>query len=138
MELRYNDPEKLFRVGVCLSDVFVNTSTIPGAGKGLFARRFFQKDELVTVSPVIFLPLDSLVDSINSSVIVNYVLVSSEEEIEIGALPLGYPGLINHASGNDSNIDYLWYDWDLDRQPQARAIINQLTLQFSCHFFPRH
>ncbi len=48
--------ERLEKEGFCLSDVYIAESNGTLSGYGVFARRYFKKGEIVTISPVLALP----------------------------------------------------------------------------------
>lgn len=116
--------------GVCLSDVVVATSAIAIANHGLHAFRPFRKGELITVTPVLVLPMDIVRDTRDSSVLMNYVW--TEPDARVGLFPLSHAAMINHAPtrvGDDSplepvdpydndeaiqyyaNVEVGWFDW---------------------------
>ena len=47
------DRDFLLQHSICLESLAVNTSTIPHAGRGAFAKRTYQKGEIITSSPVV-------------------------------------------------------------------------------------
>jgi hypothetical protein len=96
--------------GHCLTDVRIGTSTVEGAGKGLFAARDFTAGEVVTISPVLTLPKRVVDDSAADSVLMNYCFSSPDSDLVI--FPVNYGLMINHASGtNKANVAVDWYDW---------------------------
>jgi hypothetical protein len=103
--------------GVCLTDVYVDLSKINGAHYGLFAAKKFLAGELITVSPVLPVPMSIVSESIDASVWMNYVLTAVNASI--GLHPLGYIGMINHGpSYHDTyphiaNIQLQWFDWQV-------------------------
>eukprot|EP01033_Poteriospumella_lacustris_P002554 gene2554-1854_t len=126
--------QELDERGVCLSDVMVATSGIAIANHGLHAFRPFRKGELVTVTPVLALPMDIVRDTRDLSVLMNYVW--TEPDSRVGLFPLGHAAMINHAptrTGDDSppdpvdpfdgdylsdeaiqyyaNVEVGWFDW---------------------------
>lgn len=128
LDLAY-EPDELAEKGVCVSDIIVATSTISIANLGLHAFRSYQKGELITVSPVLVLPMDVVENTKASSTLMNYVW--TEANAKVGLFPLGHAAMINHASAkpdtlvehivNDSeenedsavysNAAIRWFDW---------------------------
>lgn len=103
--------EYLQENGICVSNVFINTSTIPLAGRGLFSKRNYKKGEIVTISPVLFLPKHRMQDeSIYTSVLFNYCLTS--EGSDVALLPIGFGSMINHGGKTKSNVYIDWYNWE--------------------------
>jgi hypothetical protein len=85
---------------VCLSDVNIKRSRISShhqtAGNGLFAKRAFQKDELITVSPVLLLEYHHLLETYYniSSLLMIYSFYKSRSSVAL--LPLGLSSMMNH------------------------------------------
>lgn len=105
----YENIQDLNSLGICMSDVHVAKSSIPGAGRGLFASRNFAKDELVTVAPLLTLPMEIVLSdlSLQHSLLVNYCFSSPNSKIAL--LPLSSAAMINHL--HDYNLRYEWYEW---------------------------
>jgi hypothetical protein len=99
--------EELEKYGHCITDVYLNSSTIPLAGQGLFPRRSFRKGDKVTISPVLFISKKSLYKLADSSVIINYCLCS---ESDVCIFPIGLGGMINHG-GRQANVEIEWHNW---------------------------
>lgn len=95
--------------GHCLTDVAVRPSTIPKAGKGLFAVRSFQAGEVVSISPVLVLPKHVISDMDTNSVLVNYVF--SVHGSDVALLPLGRAAMVNNG-GDNSSLSVRWYEWE--------------------------
>jgi hypothetical protein len=96
--------------GHCLTDVRIATSTVEGAGTGLFAAKDFKAGEVVTISPVLTLP-KRVVDNSMSDSVVDYCFSSPGSDLVL--FPVNYGLMINHASGaNEANVAVDWYDWN--------------------------
>lgn len=98
--------DELKESGFCLSDVYISPSTIPLAGKGVFASRNFDIGEIVSISPVVLMSKDKLVPTLEDSVLVNYCFAHPDSDIFI--LPLHLTALINH--NYLSNVNISWYE----------------------------
>jgi hypothetical protein len=98
---------ELQRVGHCLDHVKIGDSTIPMAGRGLFAHKTFVKGELVTISPLLVAPLHQIKKEGASSLLINYFITSLASDFAL--LPIGHVALANHG-GKDSNLRMEWYD----------------------------
>lgn len=108
--------ETLLEVGVCLSDVYVAESTVSPSSshRGLFTKRSFRKDDLITVSPVLVLRMKHIEATKGSSVLLNYII--TEKGASVGLLPLGHAAMINHADrriphAKEANVFVAWHDW---------------------------
>jgi hypothetical protein len=101
--------ETLREYGHCLSDVYTNQSTIPLAGNGLFARRRFEKGELVHVSPTIVLSRFAIERTQDSSLLLNYCITDTGSDVAL--LPIGLGSIINHGGKMSSNTHLEWYTW---------------------------
>eukprot|EP01042_Synura_sphagnicola_P000271 gene271-282_t len=130
------DWEKLSEVGHCLSDVSLNESTLPLAGKGIFAERDFKKDEIVSISPVLIIPKHELQAINEETVLYNYVITS--EGSDVAVFPVGQAALINHG-GSDSNVELTWYEWPgddisvhlkLSAEELAKSRVSKLDLAY--------
>jgi hypothetical protein len=91
--------------GICLSNVMIASSTIHIANMGLHAFKPFSKGELITISPVLILPMKVVEETINSSVLMNYVW--TEPGARVGLFPLSHLAMINHASPASDWMDGL-------------------------------
>lgn len=80
--------------GICLSNVYVAKSNIPLAGRGLFAKETFAKGKIVTVSPVLPIKLDFLLEFPESDLMMNYVF--SYPGSEVALFPIGIAAMKNH------------------------------------------
>ncbi len=102
--------------GRCLSDVSIHRSLLPFAGNGLFARRFFPKGSIVTVSPVLALRRDLVEEasipseSGGGSVLMNYCFVSKQSRIAL--FPVTAAAMINHQTAGIANVELRWYSWE--------------------------
>jgi hypothetical protein len=111
--------DELKRVGQCLSDVYVGQSLLPMAGKGLFAKRSFKAGEVVSISPVLVLDLDRVVDSFLESVLVNYCV--TKQGAKVALLPITLMAMANHAIKEYANMKIEWFDWgDVDDSISSR------------------
>lgn len=109
---------------VCLSTVFVDTSTIPTAGFGLFASKSFQAGERITISPAVILSKDAIESTAETSTLMNYVM--SDESLPIGILPFGLPAIINHAI--QPNIGMRWFNWSIfNKVEDSEVLVHPLS-----------
>ena len=100
--------------------MYTAPSTVPNAGRGLFASRSFEEGEIVTISPVLLLPVRNIDDGSghDSSVLINYAM--SIEEASVALLPFGMSGTANHAPSPlekpmgsfTANMKPEWFYWD--------------------------
>ena len=95
--------------GHCMTDIFVNDSRIPMAGKGVFAKRSFKKGEIVSISPVTILPKHSVEAMKEKSLLINYCMWSNGSDACL--FPFGMAGLMNHG-GIYANVEIDWYSSD--------------------------
>lgn len=100
--------DELRTVGHCLTHVAVTDSTLPKAGKGLFAKRTFSAGEIVSISAVILLPLHEVKAASADSLLLNYCLTSAGSDVAL--LPLGLGAMANHG-GSESNLALEWHGW---------------------------
>eukprot|EP00595_Chromulina_sp_UTEXLB2642_P003477 CAMPEP_0196763318 /NCGR_PEP_ID=MMETSP1095-20130614/3831_1 /TAXON_ID=96789 ORGANISM="Chromulina nebulosa, Strain UTEXLB2642" /NCGR_SAMPLE_ID=MMETSP1095 /ASSEMBLY_ACC=CAM_ASM_000446 /LENGTH=289 /DNA_ID=CAMNT_0042116229 /DNA_START=1476 /DNA_END=2345 /DNA_ORIENTATION=- len=100
--------EELAKVGFCLSDTFVAPSTIPMAGRGLFANRDFKKGDIVTISPVLFLPKHEVIQASVDSTILNYCIASMSYG-DVAIFPIGTASMINHQMSSIANVEMEWH-----------------------------
>ena len=106
--------------GHCLTQVYTAPSTLPNAGRGLFASRSFEPGEIVTISPVLLLPVENIDDGsgYDSSVLMNYVM--SIAQASIALVPFGMSGMANHApslfetpmGSFTANMKPEWFYWE--------------------------
>lgn len=99
--------EYLAEHGVCLSFVYVSNSSLPMAGRGLFAAKNFKEGELIYVSPVLLLPKQEVFASGQDSVLMNYV-IAPLTEVDVAIFPLGLTAIANHQSSMFANMRYGW------------------------------
>lgn len=108
----------LSEYGFCYDDVEFQQSSKPLAGTGLFAKRDFKKGEIVTISPILFLPAPEMELITVESVIQNYCISAPGSQVAL--LPIGYAGGINHNA--DPSVVMDWYDgW---KSPDANKAKN--------------
>jgi hypothetical protein len=125
---RYSQ-EFLEQQGHCMSDIEVRNSSIPLAGRGVFARRSFKKGEIVSISPVLVLPKHNLDDTTSHSVIINYCYAIPETDMAL--FPIGLGGLINHG-GRSSNVELNWFDWSAySSEPSSSSSFTPERLSWS-------
>ena len=127
----------LKEVGFCLSHVAVAESTFILAGNGLFARKDFKKGEIVSISPVLLLPFDEVLDTAESSLLVNYVI--SKPRAKVALLPVALPVMANHEISGIANMEISWFAWhgrsikrllDMPIDALMAAPFAQLDLQY--------
>lgn len=116
--LRVVSQEELQRTSHCLSQVVIGDSDLPFAGKGIFAARSFQENEIVTVTPALVLPRFSVGELGEKSLLQNYCI--AEVMSEICLLPIGPAGVANHAQ--HPNVFMEWYTWP-QSDPESTANI---------------
>lgn len=113
--------DELKELGHCLTDIYVAESDIPSAGKGVFAKKSFKKGEVVSISPVLVLPLHAVERENERSVLLNYCITAGNASSpngtrsDVALLPLGLVGMINHGSGEMANVAMDWYLWSADQ-----------------------
>jgi len=125
---RTYDLDELDRVGHCLSDIYVDESTIPLAGKGVFANRDFKKGEIVSISPILLMPRKSVSDesSHSNSVLINYLYTTNYSNV--GILPLGTGVVINHPPKKGAeNVAVEWYYWTEKKGDVSKKEHTRLT-----------
>jgi hypothetical protein len=93
-----------YRQGACLSDIYVNASTILCAGRGLFASKFFHKGEVVHLSPALILPKQEVIDE--GGLLLNYCI--SDDDSDLAIFQLTTISMANHAS--KPNLVMQWLD----------------------------
>ena len=112
--------EELDEVGHCLSDVYVNKSNIPMAGKGLFSKKSHVVGSSVSLSPVLVVPKHVLEKAGRSSVIMNFCF--SDEGTDLALLPIGIPAMINH--NRKPNVAVRWFSWTGDGNGTSKKILS--------------
>jgi hypothetical protein len=100
--------EYLEQHGHCMTDIEVRNSSIPLAGRGIFAKKPFKKGDLVSISPVLVLPKHNVDETASHSVLINYCYLIPHTDLAL--FPIGLGGLINHG-GKSSNVELDWFDW---------------------------
>jgi hypothetical protein len=107
---------------VCMSDVYIKTSSIIEAGRGLFAKRDFMAGELITVSPILILK-KSMVDALSAkyhekTMLPNYCLWNGKSPYVL--LPISTVSMMNHSpmgsgsKGDAYNVEIHWFSWAKD------------------------
>lgn len=69
---------------------------MPDAGRGVFARVAFKKDDLIETCPVIPIP-EHEVEALSHSILINYVYFFGKKKERI-ALALGFGSIYNHTT----------------------------------------
>lgn len=88
--------------GVCVDNLRSGPSTIPGAGRGAFAKRDIHQGDRISISPMLFLPTDEVLNMY----MINKVTEKNEEGEEPFYLefdyekPIGQQLLLNYAMGH--------------------------------------
>ncbi len=82
--------------------VYVGKSTIPKAGRGVYARRDIQKGEIIETSPIIEVPQHDL-SNLKESILVTYFFYFGKNKERL-AIALGFGSLYNHS--HKPNITY--------------------------------
>ena len=118
--------EELEKVGHCLSHLYIEPSIkYPDAGKGLFSRIRYREGDVISISPMIMLPLmDILYFQDKYTVLMNYCIafldqtsslvennLGIEKYINLCLLPLGLVGMANHGGKSSVNMKMEWYSW---------------------------
>eukprot|EP01041_Mallomonas_annulata_P004480 gene4480-8915_t len=98
----------LDKVGHCLTDIYIDESTIPMAGKGVFSTKSYKKGELISIAPTLQLPKHIMQHMTPECVIINYCITS--EGSDMALLPLTLAAMMNHG-GVAANVEIDWYDW---------------------------
>jgi hypothetical protein len=101
--------EELARSGHCLTDIYMDTSTIPSAGRGVFASRDFSEGEVVSISPVLIVPRHLLERPESNTVMLNYAISTNGTDVTI--LPIGLAAMINNGRAEKANVRLEWYEW---------------------------
>jgi hypothetical protein len=112
----------------------VKESTLPFAGRGLFASRHFVKGEIVSISPLLFLPKDEVaeVGTYSDSVLQNHCIASPDSGIVL--FPLGLESLANHAMTDTANMELEIFCWksthptnDVDKMHIINSTFTELS-----------
>jgi hypothetical protein len=115
--------DELQEKAYCTSDIFLSDSFLPMAGdetqsrhaagttltnhlsvtgKGLFARRAFKAGDIISISPVVLLPLDEVAETFDESILVNFCIYSEQSNVVL--FPLGLVGMCyNLFQQHDAN-----------------------------------
>ena len=101
-----NDSLDLISPGKCISDVYIEKSTFPLAGAGLFANKSFSSGDIVSISPALVIPTDAWTYRVDDSVFINYCLWQPGSKI--GLLLLGHAAMVNHQNSFDANVIIEW------------------------------
>ena len=94
--------------GHCLTDLIVQESSIPMAGRGLFTTRAYRAGDIVSISPVVVLSRSDILDT-EGTVLLNYCI--SQNESDVALFPIGRAAMINHG-GRYANVKVEWHFWD--------------------------
>lgn len=103
----------LLEKGHCLSHLYLNLSSLPNAGLGVYSKTSYRRGEVVHISPVIILPKHTVLKASNSSnsTLLNYCLSNNRSDVAI--LPLGLGAMINHPlSPSLPNVEVSWHSWN--------------------------
>lgn len=123
------DMMELEKVGHCLSDIAIEDSPIPMAGKGVFAKKSFPAGSLVSISPVVILSRKDIYDVSDSSVLINYCI--SQNNSDVALLPMGRGAMMNHG-GVNANVKIEWHQWDSSVESRlSNPVIDIMSLPFS-------
>ena len=109
-EKRNRPLEELSRVGHCLTNIEIRRSGFVNAGNGIFAKKDFNKGDVVTISPALVIPKSILVKAKARSVVVNYAITTDESDVAV--LPFGRGILANNGNKEGFNMILKWYDWE--------------------------
>ena len=90
------------------------------AGKGLFAAKDFKSGDIITVSPTLIFPKESVssVGADRKTIIQNYC-IASEGVTNIALFPFGLGNMANHARSYKSNMELEWFWWS-DEEKQNK------------------
>lgn len=112
--------------GHCLSDVYVDASAIPSAGRGVFASRAFAEGEVVSISPVLILPRHLLERPESNTVMLNYAVSANGTDVAI--LPIGTGAMINNGRTDKANVKLEWYEWSTHTSGGRPAALTSRTI----------
>ena len=133
---RYESLEELESVGYCLSNVHVDKSTIPGAGKGVFASRALKKGEIIEVSPLLAVGANDAEELSRECVFLNYCFAHTK--LSIALMPIGTVGALNHGGGASANVAYdlhFWGGWHTAEKILSKTPESLLESKFADIFF---
>jgi hypothetical protein len=89
----------------CLSDVYIGTSKIPGAGNGAFASRSFSKGDIISTAPVIAVPKLRFINTDLKPYLVG------TQTLDIAFIPVDKLSMANH-NGSNPNLMLCWFHGD--------------------------
>lgn len=101
--------EELTEVGHCITNIFLNASSVLSAGKGVFSKWTASSGETISVSPVLVLPKHALVNDGRSSILLNYCMSSNSSDVAL--LPTGTAAMVNHGQRGRANVGVRWHSW---------------------------
>ena len=81
------------------SNIYINKSSIPNSGKGVFAGKNFKKNEIIEIAPILILEFTDFVDTKWNLLFEYYFWMD-----DFVALALGFGSLYNHSK--DPNCEY--------------------------------
>lgn len=113
----------------CITDVFVDESNIPGAGRGLFAARDFEEGDIITVSPIALIPSESVENSYEDSVLVNFCFTCGEQ-YDFVIFPMGLLAMANHNK-EAANMNIAWYFFNGDNKTLEKSLDDIASSHFS-------
>lgn len=98
-------------------------STLPFAGKGLFAAKDFEEGEVVTISPTMVVPKDETAAvGLSSDTIIQNYCMSLPNVSSVVLFPFGLSALANHARGERANIAPEWHWWTEEEKVSKTAM----------------
>ena len=109
--------------GICLTNIYMDESLIPHAGRGIFSRIRFLKDEIISISPVLFMKHSNIIN--DKSVLYNYCYNITNNS-DILMLPIGLLALANHRFPHQSNARIDWYETTMNQQKITDITIESL------------
>jgi hypothetical protein len=134
MTINRHSIDYLRKNGVCLSRVYISTSKISGAGRGLFAKKAFREWDVIYVSPVLILPRHEVLATSNDTVLLNYCMMSSStSNVDVAIFPIGLTAMANHRTASSANMKYRWHDESvLSKEPKYLFDrgVHELSLEY--------
>lgn len=100
--------------------IYVSKSTIPDAGRGVFAKQDIGKNEIIESCPVIVLSREELFIAA-PTILSNYYFNWSEKKFSV-AIVLGYGSLYNHAKKPDAD-----FTPDIPRKTMVFTALRDIT-----------
>ncbi len=82
--------------------IYIHTSKITNAGRGVFAACNIKKGEIIETCPIIEIPKDDT-SKLNESVLVTYFLYFGKMKERLGMM-LGFGSIYNHSETPNSNF----------------------------------